>query len=265
MHLLKVLPIALIVFVSGCTQYQSTETITPQYSLESIDYPTSVKAGEEFTVSWKVNTNTPTTIKHTAVHYTAKSNPGEYTLDVTPANSGYTSLTADYASGNFTIPNTFSVKVKTSDAGKLYFRMHAIIDENNYWTPEYSITVEGTTVQEGTLQGEVTPQQEISAIPPLPTTKEFTLETDDIGYYTDGQKTTSVSVAKGDAVKITFKLRTQNIYSAGAEYRGCGASSPSAPPGGTTSMQFTASSTCTITAYWPASGVAKASMQVIVS
>lgn len=120
-----------------------------------------------------------------------------------------------------------------------------------------------TQPTEGTLQGEVTPTQEQP--PPLPTTQEFTMETDDNGYYTNGQKKTSISATKGDIVKITFNLRTSGIYPAGAEYRGCGTQSPSAPPGGTTSMQFTASSTCTITAYWPASGVAKASIQVVVS
>lgn len=117
---------------------------------------------------------------------------------------------------------------------------------------------------EGTLQGEVA-QQEISSIPPLPSTQEFTMETDDSGYYMNGQKITSISATRGNIVKITFNLRTQGIYPAGAEYRGCGTQSPSAPPEGTTSMQFTTSSSCTITAYWPASGVAKASMQVIVS
>lgn len=116
---------------------------------------------------------------------------------------------------------------------------------------------------EGTIQGEVLPppQQQQTQ----PTTQEFAFETDDAGYYKDGQKVTSIPVVKGNTVKITFNLRTQGIYSGGAEYRGCGTQSPSAPPGGTTSMQFTASSTCTITAYWPSSGVAKASFQVVVS
>lgn len=126
---------------------------------------------------------------------------------------------------------------------------------------------ETTPVQqptEGTLQGEVTP-------PPAPqeqptsTAKEYTMEYDESGYYTNGQKTPSISVKGGDSVKITYQVRSTNVYPGGAQFRGCGATSASVPPGGTTSIQFTASSTCTITAYWPDTNIAKVSMGVVVS
>ncbi len=257
--------IVLIVFVSGCaTQYQAGETtVTPQYSLESIDYPSSVKADEEFTVSWKVSTNLPTTIKHTAVHYSTDSHPGDYGLDIAPVDSGYGSLTKEYASGNFSIPNTFSVKIKTPDAVKLYFRAHAIIDGKNYWTSEYLINVEGDTAQPGTLQGEVTPP--VKEQPAAPTTKEFTIEADDRGFYINNQDISSVSANKGSVVKITFQVRSQGVYYGGLDFRGCGQDTPNTSPGSSASVQFTADNTCTITSYWPSSGVVKDSMQVVVS
>ena len=264
------LPVVLIVFVSGCaTQYQAEETaVTPQYSIESGEYPTSAKVGEEFTMSWKINTNAPTTIKHTAVHYSTKSNPGQYGFDIAPAASGYGSLTPDYASGNFTIPNTFSVKIKATEPGNLYYRLHAIIGGRNYWTTEYMIDVEGTATQ-GTLQGEVSPQTTptlaSTPTPPALTVKGFTIEADDDGFYRDGQKITSVSVSKSDAVKITFKVREAGTYFGGLDFRGCGQDTPDTRPGASAEMQFTADSTCTITSYWPSSNVVKKSMQVVVS
>lgn len=130
--------------------------------------------------------------------------------------------------------------------------------EQPYATPAAQAPPQTPPVGQGILQGEVVTVSQSS-------TQEFTLETDDSGYYNGTQKVDSISVTKNNMVKITFNLRTAGIYPAGGEYRGCGTQSPSAAPGGTTSMQFNASSTCTITAYWPSTGVAKASLQAIVS
>ena len=138
------------------------------------------------------------------------------------------------------------------------------VNEQGQETPTPTQEVEQTPPElppGGALEGEV----ELPPPPALPTLQEITLETDDNGYYLNGQKLASIPVVNGNVVKITFNLRTQGVYSAGAEYRGCDTSSPSAPPGGTTSLQFTASSSCTITAFWPASGVAKASLQIVVA
>jgi len=260
MDLWKVLPLLFIVFVSGCTT-QYNGTVTPQYSLESINYPPSVKAGEEFTISWKVNTNVPATIKHTAIHYSSESHPGDYGLDVTPASSGYSGLTTDYASGNFSIPNTFPVKVNApTNSDKLYFRAHAIIEGKNYWTQEYTVNVERTTQTPsggGVLQGEVTP--------PTSTTQEFSIEADDSAFYMSNQRISSISVTKGNTVKITFKVKEAGTYFGGLDFRGCGQDTQDTRPGSSVDVQFNAASTCTITSYWPASNVRKTDLQVVVS
>ena len=138
-------------------------------------------------------------------------------------------------------------------------------------TQEQEIPTETQPIQEaptqqpteGTLQGEVTPpaQQE----QPAPAAKEYIMEYDESGYYISGQKTPSVSVKAGDSVKITYHVRPANVYPGGAQFRGCGATSAGVPPGGTTSIQFIASGTCTITAYWPDTNIAKVSMGVVVS
>ncbi|MBU5537566.1 MAG: hypothetical protein QW818_02645 [Candidatus Aenigmatarchaeota archaeon] len=118
---------------------------------------------------------------------------------------------------------------------------------------------------ENTSQGESTPSQEQLPMPPLPTIREFTIEADDRGFYIDNKDISSVSVSKGDIVKITFRVREAGTYYGGLDFRGCGQDTPDVKPGASIDIQFTADSTCTITSYWPSSGVVKDSIQVIVS
>jgi len=54
------------------------------------------------------------------------------------------------------------------------------------------------------------------------------------------------------------------VYYGGLDFRGCGVNTPTIPPGGSTSIQFTAGSNCQITSYWPTSGVVKSSFLVSV-
>lgn len=134
-----------------------------------------------------------------------------------------------------------------------------------YAPPQEQQPVQESPQQEstgqGTLQGEVAPSQQ----PSSPIMKEFTIEADDRGFYMDGQSIFSVSVNKSNIVKITYQVRLQNVYYGGLDFRGCGQISGGTKPGGSTTIQFTADSTCTITSYWPASNVIKDSMQVIVA
>jgi hypothetical protein len=116
---------------------------------------------------------------------------------------------------------------------------------------------------EGTLQGEVSSPEERP--PQLPTTKELSIETDDNGFYISNTDISSVAVSKGDITKITFTVRKEGTYYGGLDFRGCGQDTLNTAPGDSVAIQFTAENTCTITSYWPSSGVVKDSMQVIVS
>ncbi len=251
--------IIFIVFLAGCT------SPTPQHSLELMDSPSDVKAGDEFTITWKVNAVPATSLAHTAIHYSTESNPGEYSLDATPALSGYPSLTPEYASGNFSIPDTFSANVTAPNTSKIYFRVHAVIDGKNYWTLEYAINVEGMSQPiPGTLQGEViAPQAERP--PQLPATKEFSIQADDSGYYINNQKTTTISADSGNLVTINFTVKQAGTYYGGLDFRGCGHDTDDIKPGDSVSIQFTASSACGITSYWPVSNFPKSTLQVTVS
>jgi len=97
-----------------------------------------------------------------------------------------------------------------------------------------------------------------------PSVKEFLIEADDRGFYINGADTDSISAGSGETLKITFNVRTQNVYYAGLDFRGCGLNTGKVSPGGSKIVELTAASTCTITSYWPSSDVVKDRLQVVV-
>ena len=138
--------------------------------------------------------------------------------------------------------------------------------QNNYTQPSVQQPVQNPP-QPTSQVSEQTPnqtQQTPTTQQTTPMTKEFSFEVDDNGYYVNGQKMTTISVSKDDIVKINFQVRTTNVYSGGLEMRGCGQATGGIPPGKEGSLQFTASSSCTITGYWPSTNIAKSSLQVSV-
>lgn len=90
---------------------------------------------------------------------------------------------------------------------------------------------------------------------------QFTIEADDSGFYIGGQPVSTIYVNNNAIVKITFVVRSENVYHNGLEFRGCG-KSVGALPGGSALMQVTISYTCGITAYWPNTNISKGTLTV---
>lgn len=86
-----------------------------------------------------------------------------------------------------------------------------------------------------------------------PTPKEFTVEADDLGLYPD-----TINVNKGDKVKITFKVRQDNVYHAGLDFRSDVFSTVKVLPGGVETVEFTADKTSDFRSYWPSTSKLKA-------
>ncbi len=102
--------------------------------------------------------------------------------------------------------------------------------------------------------------QPTAPITPPPSTKEFTIEADDAGLYPS-----SVEVNKGDTVKITFKVRSKGTYYGGLDFRSSvWGDTGKVPPGGTKTLEFTATQSFQYKSYWPASNVLKATGTVTV-
>ena len=236
--------VIVVVVVFRPTGEEIGEVIPPQIpEITVLSAPTTAEAGQEISFSWRIE-GLETTIPHTAIHFDYSSNPGAYDVEVTPGASGYGSLTPDFASGEFSIPDEFSATVTPDQTGTLYYRAHAIIDGKNYWTNERSIAV--------------------SEVMQLPSVEEFTIDADDNSFDMDGQDLSSITVSSGSLVKITFLVDPVQVYFGGLDFRGCGQNTGKVAPGGSVTVEFTATSSCDIKSYWPASNRLKDTLQVVV-
>lgn len=100
--------------------------------VEVLKAPATGEAGKSFEVSWRVNSPVQKNIAHTAVHYGKESKSEPLTL------ASYPSLTTPQGG---TIPANFSTNIVINATGITYFRAHAIIDGNHYWSSEMMVNI----------------------------------------------------------------------------------------------------------------------------
>jgi len=144
-------------------------------------------------------------------------------------------------------------------------------------TDEIACSEDGKSCPDGTVVGRVPPSCEFAPCPnqtfqeepptEMQSVTEYIIEADDRGFYMNGADIDSISApigASDAAVKITFKVRTTNVYYGGLQFKGCGLDTGKVSPGGSITVEFTAASTCTITSYWPSSSRVKDNLQVVV-
>ncbi len=163
------------------------------------------------------------------------------------------------------------INVNANQSGTKVFAMLHYDDDNDgvYGFPDEDkpVVLEGNVVVKPitVITEQITPQtqQQTQTITGSVTAaKEFSIEADDNKF-----SPSSITVNKGDTVKITFKFLDSNIYFGGLDVK-----SPKWPTveykkGSATNektVEFTSDSTFTFSSYWPASGVKKADGQVIV-
>lgn len=94
---------------------------------------------------------------------------------------------------------------------------------------------------------------------PVVPVKTFTMEGDDYGLYPG-----SITVNKGDDVRLTLIARSRNIYNAGLDFKGGPWGTITLAPGESKTVEFVADRTFSFDTYWPSSGVHKATGTVIV-
>lgn len=117
---------------------QETVDITQvALGIEFIQLPERVAPNEKFVAEWIINSPEPKFIQHTTVHYGYESR--QVTTETTPAMAGYESLTPEFASGEYPIPNIFATAAELPKEGTVYMRAHTIIDGKNYWTEEKTV------------------------------------------------------------------------------------------------------------------------------
>ena len=87
-----------------------------------------------------------------------------------------------------------------------------------------------------------------------------TIEADDNGFYPSSE----VRVKKGAEVKLTFTVRTTNVYFGGLDFRSSKFKTASVKPGQSTTVEFVADESFEFTSWWPASERLKARGNVVV-
>lgn len=209
--------------------------VIPTIALVSV--PTSVIEDESIIVDWNIASDSSLTAVHTAIHYGVESRAGVMGTEVGPQDSGYASLTREFASGEFAVPGDFSTSFAVPEgAGTVYLRAHAIVDGKNYWTDEVAVTIE--------------PKPEPVPLP----VKEVTLEADDRGFY----PTSTVTAEKGQTVRITFKVLEESTYFGGLSLRSDLWGRKDIDPGKEGTVEFVAEEDATFASFWPGASVKKA-------
>lgn len=77
-----------------------------------------------------------------------------------------------------------------------------------------------------------------------------------------GSQISSLDVKAGTEVVITFHVLDTEVYHGGLDFRGCGQGTAGAPPGQSVDVRFTPSSSCSISSYWPSTGVLKHTLRI---
>jgi len=96
-----------------------------------------------------------------------------------------------------------------------------------------------------------------------PTTQEFRIEADDNAFYMNNEKISSMTVNKGNNIKILFEVRTKNVYFGGLDFRGSnGIKTKGVKPGESTTFEFIADKNILISSFWPSSSQLKDTLKV---
>lgn len=111
------------------------------YRVSLVNAPAEASVGQTVTFTWKVENGSAVSINHTAVHYGLESNPGELGKEISPTDTTYTDFIKDFANGKYTVPLQFVGNTKFTQAGTHYFRVHALINEQNYWSEEKTLEI----------------------------------------------------------------------------------------------------------------------------
>jgi len=131
---------AILLLVVGWFGFKVLLSPFENYKVTLVDAPKEIATGVNATFTWRVD-GSSTTINHTAVHIGTVSNPAELGKEVAPADTSYTEMVKDFASGNFTVPLQFVGNHVITTPGTYYFRVHAAVKDKNYWSDEYTVVV----------------------------------------------------------------------------------------------------------------------------
>ena len=111
-------------------------------SVELVSFPEKIRAGGNGTFIWSVDASPDLTTPFTTIFWGEESSPSALTKFDSPAAVGYPNSQLDYATGSFSLPDTFDVNLSFVKPGKIWFRAYAKIKGEHLWSNEFSLEVE---------------------------------------------------------------------------------------------------------------------------
>lgn len=181
-HGMAILAVLAALLVAGCTPALPLEP--PESAVETkltaSTIPPAGKVGEKMEFGWGITAEEGIVVMSTTVRYGTESNPGELGKEVAPADTTYVSATTAHIS--VPLPDTFTSSLYPTSKGTLYYRFHAMIAGENYWSDEYSAEVTLLEeVEEPEPEPEVPVEEEPEPEPePEPTGAHTILVKDDV-------------------------------------------------------------------------------------
>ncbi len=233
------------------------EMVMDDIVVEVISMPPKSNADENLTITWQIIGMKGSNITHTAIHY--DNAPHE-------ANFKLYKKASTYLTG--VSPQVFTASFKATKEKYMYVRVHAIVNGKDYYDQERRILIEvpvSTQLPAPLPSTPPAPVQNQSASVQQQTqqtqtsAKEFSVEADDNGFYP-----ASITVNKGDHIKLTLKVREQGVYFSGLKFTATSVNynSGDVKPGAQTLYEFDATDSFKISSWWPSSSRFKADFSV---
>jgi hypothetical protein len=137
------LVLALAIAFAGCHEPAPVDEDPIEVTLTVLDAPASVGVNETFNVTIDVAVDQEVTSVHSGIHYglnsSAEADPVDYTMHL--------DRISPHILEEHTFPGTYTVtdwSFGPEYAGQtIYYRAHTIIDGEDYWGEELTLTVEG--------------------------------------------------------------------------------------------------------------------------
>lgn len=92
------------------------------------------------TFTWQVDAPSDFVTPFTTIYYDYISSPSALTKTDSPLAVGYAHHFSDFQTGQFSLPDTFSVSQQFLP-GTIFYRAYALVGKDNLWTPEYKLIV----------------------------------------------------------------------------------------------------------------------------
>ncbi len=139
--MLLLLAVVILFAVVSCTPQQPETPPGPavETQITASTAPDSGTVGEKMEFGWGITAEEGTIATNTAVRYGTESTPGALGKDVSSDDTSYVSATKAHVST--ALPSTFTSSLYPTSEGTLYYRFHAVINGENYWSDEYSAEV----------------------------------------------------------------------------------------------------------------------------